>query len=158
VELPLTIAIGLIFFGVVALIYPPARGRRAMTGPRKRAARLLPGAALAGLAVLATSFCFCATARAEAIPPAAQPGASAGAQEVVAAGPSSATSHTGGGEAELKLPDLSSVKFLGVNGRVLLMVGLAVCAAGLLFGLTIYVQLKNRPVHASMREISELIY
>jgi K(+)-stimulated pyrophosphate-energized sodium pump len=32
------------------------------------------------------------------------------------------------------------------------------CVGGLLFGLAIYVQLKNLPVHRSMREISELIY
>src|SRR6202041_1312867 len=32
------------------------------------------------------------------------------------------------------------------------------CAGGLVFGLAIYVQLKNLPVHRSMREISELIY
>ena len=36
--------------------------------------------------------------------------------------------------------------------------GLVVCALGLLFGLVIYTQLKNMPVHKSMREISELIY
>jgi len=63
------------------------------------------------------------------------------------------------GEAALKLPDLSSVKFLGgINGHSLLMIGLAFCVAGLLFGLVIYHQLKNLPVHRSMREISELIY
>ncbi|HEX7730964.1 MAG TPA: sodium-translocating pyrophosphatase [Terracidiphilus sp.] len=63
-----------------------------------------------------------------------------------------------GGEASLKLPDLSSVNFLGVNGHALLMVGLLFCVGGLLFGLAIYVQLKNLPVHRTMREISELIY
>jgi K(+)-stimulated pyrophosphate-energized sodium pump len=36
--------------------------------------------------------------------------------------------------------------------------GLAVCALGLLFGLVIYGRLKRMPVHASMREVSELIY
>ncbi len=63
-----------------------------------------------------------------------------------------------GGEASLKLPDLSQVSFLGMNGHNLLLIGLLFCAAGLLFGLTIYSQLKNLPVHRSMREISELIY
>ena len=63
-----------------------------------------------------------------------------------------------GGEASLKLPDLSSVDFLGMNGHSLLTIGLAFCAAGLVFGMVIYVQLKNLPVHRSMREISELIY
>jgi K(+)-stimulated pyrophosphate-energized sodium pump len=63
-----------------------------------------------------------------------------------------------GGEANLTLPDLSSVNFLGLNGHALLMIGLLFCVGGLLFGLAIYVQLKNLPVHRSMREISELIY
>ena len=64
----------------------------------------------------------------------------------------------GGGEANLVLPDLSSVNFLGINGHALLMIGLLFCLGGLLFGLAIYVQLKNLPVHRSMRDISELIY
>jgi K(+)-stimulated pyrophosphate-energized sodium pump len=63
-----------------------------------------------------------------------------------------------GGEASLKLPDLSDVTFLGVDGHRLLLVGLLFCFLGMLFGLTIYIQLKNLPVHRSMREISELIY
>jgi K(+)-stimulated pyrophosphate-energized sodium pump len=63
-----------------------------------------------------------------------------------------------GGEAALKLPDLSSVSFLGVNGHRLLSIGLLFCALGLLFGLIIYMRLKNLPVHRAMREISELIY
>jgi K(+)-stimulated pyrophosphate-energized sodium pump len=64
----------------------------------------------------------------------------------------------GGGEANLRLPDLSTVDFRGINGRTLLMGGLAVCALGLLFGLVSYGQLKRLPVHESMREVSELIY
>jgi K(+)-stimulated pyrophosphate-energized sodium pump len=63
-----------------------------------------------------------------------------------------------GGEASLTLPDLSSVEFLGMSGSSLLMCGLAVCALGLVFGLVIYGQLKNLPVHKSMLEVSELIY
>ncbi|MEK6337423.1 MAG: sodium-translocating pyrophosphatase [Acidobacteriota bacterium] len=63
-----------------------------------------------------------------------------------------------GGEAALKLPDLSAVTFLGIDGHRLLLGGLLVCFLGLLFGLAIYIQLKNLPVHRSMREISELIY
>ncbi len=63
-----------------------------------------------------------------------------------------------GGEASLILPDLSIVSFGGVNGRTLLMSGLVVCALGLLFGLLTVTQLRNLPVHASMREVSELIY
>jgi K(+)-stimulated pyrophosphate-energized sodium pump len=63
-----------------------------------------------------------------------------------------------GGEASLKLPDLSSVSFLGVDGHKLLMIGLVFCVLGLGFGLAIYTRLKNLPVHRAMREISELIY
>ncbi len=62
------------------------------------------------------------------------------------------------GEANLKLPDLSTVSFLGVTGHNLLLIGLLFCVFGLLFGLAIYIQLRNMPVHRSMREISELIY
>jgi K(+)-stimulated pyrophosphate-energized sodium pump len=61
-------------------------------------------------------------------------------------------------EADLKLPDLSSVSFLGLDGHNLLVFGLLFCLAGLLFGLVNYIQLKNLPVHRSMREISELIF
>jgi K(+)-stimulated pyrophosphate-energized sodium pump len=63
-----------------------------------------------------------------------------------------------GGEAGLKLPDLSDVAFRGIDGHKLLLVGILFCFLGLLFGLAIYIQLKNLPVHRSMREISELIY
>jgi K(+)-stimulated pyrophosphate-energized sodium pump len=63
-----------------------------------------------------------------------------------------------GGEAALKLPDLSSVSFLGVDGHRLLMIGLLFCIFGLGFGMVIFMRLKNLPVHRSMREISELIY
>jgi K(+)-stimulated pyrophosphate-energized sodium pump len=69
-----------------------------------------------------------------------------------------AQDHAGGGEANLVLPDLSSVNFFGINGHALLMIGLLFCFGGLLFGLAIYVQLKNLPVHRTMRDISELIY
>ena len=54
---------------------------------------------------------------------------------------------TGGGEANLTLPDLTTVQFFGMNGHALLMIGLLFCVGGLLFGLAIYVQLKNSPVH-----------
>ncbi|MGA7343525.1 MAG: sodium-translocating pyrophosphatase [Terracidiphilus sp.] len=66
----------------------------------------------------------------------------------------------GGGEANLVLPDLrmAAVSFFGMSGHALLTWGLLFCVGGLLFGLTIYVQLKNLPVHSTMREMSELIY
>jgi len=63
-----------------------------------------------------------------------------------------------GGEAALKLPDLSSVSFLSMDGHRLLMIGLLFCVFGLGFGMVIFMRLKNLPVHRSMREISELIY
>jgi K(+)-stimulated pyrophosphate-energized sodium pump len=63
-----------------------------------------------------------------------------------------------GGEASLKIPALDQVQVGGLSGRALLMLGLGVCVLGLVFGLVIFRQLKNLPVHASMREISELIY
>ncbi len=65
----------------------------------------------------------------------------------------------GGGEASLKLPDLSQVSFLGgISGDKLLLAGLGVCMLGLLFGLVIYKQLQRLPVHESMQEISTLIW
>src|SRR5580693_2655648 len=67
-------------------------------------------------------------------------------------------SEPAGGEANLTLPDLSSVNFLGVDGHKLLLFGILFCIFGLGFGLTIYQRLKNLPVHRAMREISELIY
>jgi K(+)-stimulated pyrophosphate-energized sodium pump len=77
-----------------------------------------------------------------------QPGAEAQAQ-----------AHQPGGEANLILPDLAQVQFLGgIDGRTLLMSGIAVSLLGLVFGFVIFTQLKALPVHRSMREISELIY
>jgi K(+)-stimulated pyrophosphate-energized sodium pump len=63
-----------------------------------------------------------------------------------------------GGEASLKLPDLSQVTFLGMDGHRLLTIGILFCLFGLGFGLAIYTRLKNLPVHRAMLEISELIY
>jgi K(+)-stimulated pyrophosphate-energized sodium pump len=62
-------------------------------------------------------------------------------------------------EADIKLPHLETVTFAGgLDGHTLLMLGLAVCVLGGLFGLMMAVQLKHRPAHRSMLEISELIY
>ncbi len=69
-----------------------------------------------------------------------------------------AQAREGGGEASLKLPDLSQVSFMGMSGNRLLLVGLVFCFLGGMFGLAIYMQLKNLPVHRAMRDISELIY
>ncbi len=90
-----------------------------------------------------------------ALPAAAAAQAPAPAAAAVA---DQAPPHEGGGEASLVLPDLSRVDFQGINGRTLLTWGLAVCALGLVFGMVIFTQLRNLPVHGSMLEISELIY
>ena len=66
--------------------------------------------------------------------------------------------HSGGGEANLQLPDLGLVSFGGVSGRLLLMLGLLICVGGVAFGAITLLSLRKLPVHASMREISELIY
>jgi K(+)-stimulated pyrophosphate-energized sodium pump len=64
-----------------------------------------------------------------------------------------------GGEASLVLPYLGQATFLGgIDGHALLSIGLVICALGLIFGLVIYMRLKNLPVHKSMLEVSELIY
>src|SRR5688500_13429431 len=71
----------------------------------------------------------------------------------------SASAAVAASEAELVLPDMSQVSFLGgLNGRQLLMIGLVVCAAGAAFGMVKFFRLRNLPVHRSMRDISELIY
>src|ERR1700681_1320270 len=66
--------------------------------------------------------------------------------------------HEVGGEASLRLPDLSKVLFLGIDGHRLLMIGILFCIFGLGFGLVIYTRLKKMPVHRAMLDISELIY
>jgi K(+)-stimulated pyrophosphate-energized sodium pump len=82
----------------------------------------------------------------------------AAAISLLAASGSALAQETVGGEANLTLPDLSQVSFLGVDGHTLLLFGIGFCVLGLIFGLMIYTRLKNLPVHRSMREISELIY
>src|SRR6185312_15967765 len=55
-------------------------------------------------------------------------------------------------------PDVGTASFSGYNGRQLLLAGLGVCALGAVFGLVMFVKLRNLPVHQSMRDVSELIY
>src|SRR5579884_4297995 len=69
-----------------------------------------------------------------------------------------AQAHEAGGEAALRLPDLSQVRFLGTDGHKLLLWGILICVLGLAFGLAMYLRLKNMPVHRAMRDVSELIY
>ncbi|HJR06075.1 MAG TPA: sodium-translocating pyrophosphatase [Pyrinomonadaceae bacterium] len=113
---------------------------------RVRRGALRVAAGLAIVSVLASA----AWAQSTAAPP-----------EAHGRGPSGqAAAHQPGGEANLVLPELSRVKFLGdsIDGHNLLLIGIIVCILGLLFGLMIYMQLKKLPVHRAMLEISELIY
>ncbi len=68
--------------------------------------------------------------------------------------------HAAVGEDSLVVPteEFARQTFMGVTGQSLLMLGFVVCFLGLAFGLVVYSQLKNAPVHKSMLEISELIY
>ena len=52
-----------------------------------------------------------------------------------------------GGEAALKLPDLSQVSFLNgaLDGHKLLLIGILFCIFGLGFGMVIYMRLKKLP-------------
>src|SRR5512143_2572985 len=61
-------------------------------------------------------------------------------------------------EAELVIPDLAKVCFLGMNGHNLLLGGLVICVLGIGFSLVQFSQIRSLPVHKSMLEISELIW
>ncbi|MBN1612469.1 MAG: sodium-translocating pyrophosphatase [Polyangiaceae bacterium] len=63
-----------------------------------------------------------------------------------------------GGEANLQMPDLSQVEFLGMPGSTLLLWGLVIPILGLVFSMLVMQQVKKLPVHKSMREVSELIW
>src|ERR1700722_9821708 len=64
-----------------------------------------------------------------------------------------------GGEDSLRIPGgLGTELFFGPPASHLLLSGLVVCALGIAFGIVIFFQLKNAPVHKSMLEVSELIY
>ncbi len=105
--------------------------------------------ALAAAGLAAILLCSAAAfAQQPNVPPAAQ-GNGPGRQAVA---------HDVGSEANLTLPDLARVSFLGFDGHTLLLIGLIVCFLGGLFALAIFMNLKNRSVHTSMREVSELIY
>jgi K(+)-stimulated pyrophosphate-energized sodium pump len=118
-------------------------------------------ALVAVLAVLAFALPVAFAQQGQAAPPTSQvaaainPQTGAATQETAPAPAREAT-----GEANLKLPDMKSVSFMNdsITGYKLLSIGLIFCGLGLLFGLIIYMQLKNAPVHRAMKEISELIY
>jgi K(+)-stimulated pyrophosphate-energized sodium pump len=63
-------------------------------------------------------------------------------------------------EANLIIPDLTSVSFFGntITAKALLEFGFFICIFGILFGLYHFFNIKNLPVHKSMKSISELIY
>jgi K(+)-stimulated pyrophosphate-energized sodium pump len=63
-------------------------------------------------------------------------------------------------EANLIIPDLTSVEFLGnaIDGKTLLMSGFFICIFGLFFGLYHFMGIKNLPVHKPIKSILELIY
>jgi K(+)-stimulated pyrophosphate-energized sodium pump len=71
-----------------------------------------------------------------------------------------ATSPLHASEADIKIPDLRAVSFLGgsLSGNAVLMAGLVVCVIGLLFGWVQYAQTKKLPVHRSMSEVSNVIW
>ena len=62
------------------------------------------------------------------------------------------------GEAELIVPDLRSVNFLGIDGHSLLAWGMIICLFGFLFGIVQFWGIRIIPVHKSMLDVSELIY
>ncbi len=64
------------------------------------------------------------------------------------------------GEADIKLPDLAQVSFLGgsLAGLTILNVGLVICAIGMIFGIIQYVQTKNLPAHKAMLDVSQTIW
>jgi len=107
--------------------------------------------------VLALLVLCVAAAHAQSVPTVSSPAAN---PSVAPQESKTATAPEAKSEANLVLPNLNDVSFLNgaITGQKLLMWGLLVCFLGLLFGLVIYVRLKNMAVHRSMREISELIY
>jgi len=64
------------------------------------------------------------------------------------------------GEADIKLPDLSTISFLGggLKGMTILNIGLVICIIGMIFGVLQYVQTKNLPAHKSMLDVSQTIW
>ena len=64
------------------------------------------------------------------------------------------------GEADIKVPDLTAVSFLGgaLQGLTILNIGLVICVIGMIFGIIQYVQTKNLPAHKSMLDVSQTIW
>ena len=64
------------------------------------------------------------------------------------------------GEADIKLPDLSQVSFMGgaLSGMMILNVGLVICVIGMIFGWMQYSQTKGLPAHKAMLDVSQTIW
>ena len=64
------------------------------------------------------------------------------------------------GEADIKIPDLTQISFMGgsLGGLTILNVGLVICAIGMIFGWLQYNQTKNLPAHQAMLDVSNTIW
>ena len=64
------------------------------------------------------------------------------------------------GEANIKLPDLTQISFLGgsLSGMTILNIGLIICLIGMIFGIFQYIQTKNLPAHKAMLDVSQTIW
>jgi len=64
------------------------------------------------------------------------------------------------GEADINLPDLTQVSFLGgsLSGLTILNAGLVICIIGMIFGIMQYIQTKNLPAHKAMLDVSQTIW
>ncbi|MEK7684307.1 MAG: sodium-translocating pyrophosphatase [Verrucomicrobiota bacterium] len=65
------------------------------------------------------------------------------------------------GEADIRIPDLTHVRFAGLGGMsgvTLMYLGLLICAVGAVFGLVQYKQTKALPVHECMAKVSHMIW
>ena len=64
-------------------------------------------------------------------------------------------------EADIHIPDLSTVNFPGlggISGPTLMYLGILLCGIGALFGIVQYRQTKALPVHDSMAKVSHTIW
>ena len=64
------------------------------------------------------------------------------------------------GEADIKIPDLTQISFMGgsLGGLTILNFGLVICAIGMFFGWRQYNQTKNLPAHQAMLDVSDTIW
>src|ERR1039457_4900084 len=65
------------------------------------------------------------------------------------------------GEADIKIPSLSEVKFAGlggISGEMLMYLGILLCGVGALFGLLEFRRVLFRSVHESMAKVSNMIW